>query len=285
MNILARLYYKFIDLFFYGIILPKKVHQIWIAPNKTQAVPSCFDKFVSSIKDEYFKSYEYNLWDYDRILSFIENYYPWYKKMWLEYPKDVQRCDFARYLILYHYGGIYFDLDIEVTKDFRPILKNQISFICGLENEGSICNAIIGASKRHPIFKRMLDTLEALGAHNTFDNEEDLCYVFNTTGTRTLTKIINLYKDGKEGIVRVVQREAFYPFFWNELNNHTKDYPSSYAKHYWNSGWYTEGEYTVADYWNTGIYPDDRQTSFYSIGMNYGGEKLNEIGPCGFQEY
>ena len=40
------------------------------------------------------------------------------------YPSYIQRCDAARYFIVYHHGGVYVDLDIECFRPFASAMGN-----------------------------------------------------------------------------------------------------------------------------------------------------------------
>lgn len=41
--------------------------------------------------------------------------YDWFLEIWDNYPFGIERADAIRYFVLYHFGGIYIDLD-----DVRP---------------------------------------------------------------------------------------------------------------------------------------------------------------------
>jgi len=51
-------------------------------------------------------------WTDAELEEFIADEYPWFLSTYLAYPYVIQRCDVARYLLLYRYGGIYVDLDV-----------------------------------------------------------------------------------------------------------------------------------------------------------------------------
>ncbi len=52
------------------------------------------------------------LWREPDFLRLLDQY-PQYEKVYFSYKKRIQRADFARYLIVYHCGGTYADLDIK----------------------------------------------------------------------------------------------------------------------------------------------------------------------------
>jgi hypothetical protein len=43
--------------------------------------------------------------------TFIATHYPWFLETFEGYKYPIQRADSIRYFVLYHYGGIYIDLD------------------------------------------------------------------------------------------------------------------------------------------------------------------------------
>ena len=50
--------------------------------------------------------------DYDKIMTFVERHFPWFLNVYINYPKNIQKCDTIRYMLMYHYGGAYSDLDV-----------------------------------------------------------------------------------------------------------------------------------------------------------------------------
>ena len=47
--------------------------------------------------------------------DFIAKEYNWFLETYDAYPYPIQRADALRYFVVYHYGGIYADLDLQVT--------------------------------------------------------------------------------------------------------------------------------------------------------------------------
>ena len=48
----------------------------------------------------------------------IKNHYPWFLDTYNNYKYKIQKIDAIRPFILYHYGGMYVDLDYECFKPF-----------------------------------------------------------------------------------------------------------------------------------------------------------------------
>jgi len=97
-------------------MIPKIIHYCWFGGNP---LPELAIKCIASWK-KYFPDYEIKEWnetnyDVHKIIYTSEAYYA---------RKYAFVSDYARFDILYQYGGIYFDTDVEVIKPFDDILKN-----------------------------------------------------------------------------------------------------------------------------------------------------------------
>ncbi len=96
--------------------IPKIIHYCWFGGNP---LPPTAIKCIESWR-KFFPDYEIKEWNEDnfdiRMNPFVEEAY--YMK------KFAFVSDFARFWILYNYGGIYFDVDVEVLKPLDDILAH-----------------------------------------------------------------------------------------------------------------------------------------------------------------
>ena len=76
-----------------------------------------------------YPDYQYMLWNFNDIESLIRNHHPWILSTWQTYPYDMQRVDLVKYLVLYHYGGIYLDLDVSCVKNYDSYVQNISSIV------------------------------------------------------------------------------------------------------------------------------------------------------------
>ena len=73
--------------------------------------------------------------------------------------------DYARTDIIYHYGGFYFDTDVELIKPLDELVKE--SCVMGFEKIDSINHGHgFAAEKGHPIIKELLDFYETIHFKN-----------------------------------------------------------------------------------------------------------------------
>ena len=100
-------------------MIPKIIHQTW----KTEELPPIMKYiYAENVKLLKSKGYEFKLWSDKEITDLINSYYPDFFEIYSFARTGVQRGDISRIIILYHYGGIYIDLDVLVMRDFAELL-------------------------------------------------------------------------------------------------------------------------------------------------------------------
>ena len=82
-------------------------------------------------------------------------------------------------------GGIYFDTDIEVTKDISHITKNEV--FLGVEDSGKVNAAVLGAKRPH---EKFIDDMIAV-----YDSLEkfDIDNIYTITIPALITKELEKY--------------------------------------------------------------------------------------------
>ena len=98
--------------------IPKIVHQMW---KDRKSITSEMNTWMSGCK-ALNPDYEFKFYDDEDLRKFVETTYPEY---WSVYKSltGVWMADMARLLIIYHYGGIYMDLDFYCVRPFSCIEK------------------------------------------------------------------------------------------------------------------------------------------------------------------
>lgn len=134
-------------------MIPKIIHYIWLGKNpKPREVNVCIKSW-----NRYCPDYKIIEWNEDN-LPVIENQYfreAYNAKKW------AYASDYARLWVIYHYGGIYLDTDVELIKSLDSLLHHSCFFG---RKKGSLVNTGLGfgAEKGHPIIKDMLDDYEGV---------------------------------------------------------------------------------------------------------------------------
>jgi len=222
--------------------IPKKIHQTW----KNADIP--FDIYKKRWIDSWKKNnpgWEYKLWTDEENRVFIEKNYNWFLKIYDGYPMPIQRADAVRYFLLFHYGGLYVDLDFECLKNIDPLLEGN-DLLFGKINDSknfsdSIPNAFMASSKNNKFWLEIFRELE---------KNKNAKRVEESTGPAMLTKTIRSYCF-KKNIHKadIIESKLLYPVDWtkngiyannlsnNIMENPSKEYPDAFAITYWTHNW------------------------------------------------
>lgn len=128
--------------------IPKIIHYCWLS---NDPIPESLQRCMDSWK-KYLPDYEFLRWNFDR---FDINSSVWVKEAF-EAKKYAFAADYIRCYALYHYGGIYLDMDVEVLKPFDDLL-NLPYFLCQECDRTGIEAAVMGAKKKTSLFEKMVE--------------------------------------------------------------------------------------------------------------------------------
>lgn len=95
-------------------MIPKIIHYCWFGRN---SLPQLAIKCIESWK-KFLPEYEIKEWNED---NFDVNIIPYTREAYAA-KKYAFVSDYARFWILYHHGGLYFDTDVEVIKPMNHII-------------------------------------------------------------------------------------------------------------------------------------------------------------------
>lgn len=123
-------------------MIPKKIHYCWFGGN---SLPDELKTYIDTWK-KYCPDYEIIEWN---ETNFDVNKYRYSKEAY-QNKKWAFVSDVARLDIIYNYGGIYLDTDVEIVKSFDPLLSLK-GFIGGEDKYDLNTGAGFGAEKNHPI--------------------------------------------------------------------------------------------------------------------------------------
>lgn len=170
-------------------MIPKIIFQTW----KTHEVPEKYKLCVESVKAQH-PDYKYVLFSDEDNEKFVKEYFPSFYPVWKSFPYPIQRADTVRYMFLYIYGGLYFDLDYYLKTPLTPYLDqndSNIYFIIDNEDKLTICNALMASVPRHPFW---LELLENITKYESVPNYEHHRYVVNTTGPLMVQRVLDAAK-------------------------------------------------------------------------------------------
>ena len=211
--------------------IPKVLHYIWFGNNE---LPLEFRNNLITWK-KFNPDYEIIRWDesnYDVSNStFVKEAY--------KANKWSHASNYVRLDILYKYGGIYMDTDVEVIKNLDCLLNDECFFCLG--NQDSINNGSgLGSVKEHPVIKEMMEAFENVhfdvakggvgmrAAHN----------FINPVMRRHGFKLENRYQR-IDGVV-LYPKEVMSPLSFGDLENFFCD--RTLSIHYEAGSWKTNAE-------------------------------------------
>lgn len=70
------------------------------------------------------KNLQYKIWSLENAKNFMQTHYPQFADIFnKKLSKPIILCDFFRYVLMYHFGGVYTDLDFLIIRPFDDFLK------------------------------------------------------------------------------------------------------------------------------------------------------------------
>ena len=138
-------------------MIPKVIHYCWFG---RKPLPDLAIKCVESWR-KYLPDYEIKEWNED---NFNVNIVPYTAEAY-KANKYAFVSDYARFWILYKYGGLYFDTDVEIIKPIDDIIAKGAFMGCELspDHKGGLIPSIapglgLGVEPGNGIYKEIIDS-------------------------------------------------------------------------------------------------------------------------------
>lgn len=248
-------------------MIPKVIHYCWFGGNPLpELVLKCIESW-----EKYCPEYEIKKWDekcFDvNAVSYTREAHQ--AKKWAFVS------DYARLKIIYDYGGIYLDTDVELIRPLDSLLKEHC--FLGAEKDGYVATGLgFGAEKGNRAVGLMLKEYEDKafvlpgGVYNLKP-----CPVLNTDAIRRIG-----YEFSEDAIWENEYVKVYPPEYFCPMDDVTKDIRitnNTYSIHHFSASWFSDREKEIkeaVDYVNshyTGIRRlVEKQKKLYAIGMKYG---------------
>ena len=187
-------------------------------------MPKSAQKCIESWK-RVLPDYEIKEWNEKNFPVHINKYssYCYENKKWSHLT------DYVRLNVLYTYGGIYLDTDVEVLKSFDDLLENDAFF--GFETNCYINTGLgFGSKKNLPLVKNMLEWYENWVEECGIIN----CPIINTESFKT-------YGFKMNGSLQTIDNITVYPIeYFNPLDDQTgvlKISDNTRSIHWYSKSW------------------------------------------------
>ncbi|KAL3867272.1 hypothetical protein ACJMK2_044486 [Sinanodonta woodiana] len=202
--------------------IPPILHQTW----KDTQIPR---KLMSWVKSwvTINPNWEYYLWTDQTARDLINERHPKFLPVFDSYSENIRRADSLRYVVLYEFGGVYADMDVECLKPLDPVLRKYSCFmpqepyehpVLDGNFEILVINAVMGCRAKHPFMKLIIEQLPFFS---------HMWNVLDSTGPYFVTQMFNRYsrtvkslQSTHEDAVYLAPAEYFFPtvdpikFFW-----------------------------------------------------------------------
>src|SRR6056297_180106 len=160
---------------------------------KTQKIPKEWKSSPISIK-RYLSDWNYVFLTDKDMRRFCKKYFAWFLPTYDAFPYNIQKVDSIRPMWLYIHGGLYIDLDYEITDErFEKLFEKEgdLFLMRSVNNRNYFSNSIMASRPRHPFWIKYLKAMtekqpsyKTIGKHFT---------VMNTTGPLMLTSLVDKY--------------------------------------------------------------------------------------------
>lgn len=205
----------------------KKIHYCWFGgAEKSPLILKCIDSWKKHLPDFEIVEWNENNFDINRNLYTTQAY---------GVKKYAYVSDVARFAILYEYGGLYFDTDVELVKSPLPLLEDDA--FAALETENYIAPGLVMWCKEphNPIIKEALEYYD--GATYLDDEGKPLphtvCSIFTDIMHRHGFENGNCLK--RAGGFVIYPTEYFCPF--NDATGKLTKTENTYAVHWYAKSW------------------------------------------------
>lgn len=207
-------------------MIPKIIHYCWLSNEEyPEVVEKCIKSWHKKLPDYKFIKWTAENFDIHSNLFCKEAY---------ENKKYAFASDYIRLKVLYEYGGIYLDSDIEVLKKFDDLLDNK-AFI-GFENDSAVTGWFMASESYNPLFKRFLDYYEnrhfvmSNGKLDIIPNPQILTKIISQTNDLILNGSLQKFDN-----IVIYPKDYFCPKDYKTGKVSITD--NSYCIHYFNGAW------------------------------------------------
>jgi len=182
-------------------MIPKSIHQIFIAfpDSDIKSIDDhptfkiCFDKTKTFCENH---NIEHTLWTESGIKALLQKY-PIYENLYNTLPQYIMKCDLARLVILYEYGGLYLDLDLYPVKSLEDYFQNRHDLFVRWSGHTTCYNAIMGCSPKNELFEKILEHCREsfyekykIEIYKQWEGR----FVYQTTGHKMIQRVLKKYK-------------------------------------------------------------------------------------------
>ena len=206
-------------------MIPKTLHYCWFGQNrKTKLIDRCIKSWYSYCPDY-------------KIIEWNESNFDFYQHPYLQWCHEKAKwaflSDFARLLIVYQHGGLYFDTDVELIKQPDELLQYDAFF--GFENKEYVATGLgFGAVAGFPILNDMIRQYETMNRLDDGSYPTIVCPSLNTEALKPFGLVCN-------GLLQTVSGATIFPsdYFnpYDDATGHLNLTSNTVSIHWYGKSW------------------------------------------------
>lgn len=219
-------------------MIPKVIHYCWFGRNP---LPASAVKCINSWK-KFFPDYEIKEWNED---NFDVNMIPYTREAY-ETKKYAFVSDYARFWVLYNYGGLYFDTDVEVIRSMGDIINRGPFMGIEIESRNNVPQVNpglgIGANPSLNLYNEILNYYQYLSFLKSDGKPNEITVVKHTTNvliknglkaTNNIQEIAGIWiypadyfnpLDSLTGKLKITDNTRSIHWYMNSWSNRSKFY-------------------------------------------------------------
>ena len=207
-------------------MIPKIIHYCWFGGNeKSPLIKRCIESWKIFCPD-----YEIKEWNES---NFDVNCNAYVKKAY-EMKKWAFVADYARFYVLYQYGGVYLDTDVQLVKNIDELrLKGKFA---GFGNDETVSTGLILATEKNDwLCKKVMDTY--IGEEFVWDDPSKILAI-----GRRVTRILIDSGLKPNGQMQMVQYYTIYPkYYFNPTDGDIRGKVDerAYSIHHYAATWFS----------------------------------------------
>lgn len=223
-------------------MIPQAIHQTW----KTRHLPPTLARYHASWL-HFNPHWQVHFYDDQACLEFVRDAYPEFLPVYQGFAHTIQRADFFRYLIVYHYGGLYADIDMECLRPLGPLDSHSAAIFSveeqitqqrqrelGYREPFQIANCIFATAPQHWFLERLIEQVVQVAHQPAQTNAA----ILSTTGPWSLTRLYFALEPEAQQQLTILPQiywmpPTSYPNWW-PLNS------NMVARHHFMGSWKSE---------------------------------------------